>query len=190
MSPDPLFRLLRPAVRGLRHLAVGLLALVILFEEWGWEPLQRALRWLSRLPAMRRVEAAIARLPPPAALAVLLLPTLGLLPVKLAALWLIGTGQALAGLVVVVVAKLIGTAVLAWLFSADAAGADADGVVRCGIPAVVRLEGGAAGPGPRVLGLAHRPCGQAIAAALGAVAAPLSTVARCRPTAATYDLPR
>ncbi|HYN76366.1 MAG TPA: hypothetical protein VES73_01065, partial [Lamprocystis sp. (in: g-proteobacteria)] len=70
-----------------------------------------------RLPAMRRVESAIARLPPPTALAVLLLPTLGLLPVKLAALWLIGTGQALAGLVVVVVAKLIGTAALAWLFS-------------------------------------------------------------------------
>jgi hypothetical protein len=56
--------LLRAVSRGLRHLAVGLLALVILFEEWGWEPLQRALRWLSRIPVMRQIEAATAQLPP------------------------------------------------------------------------------------------------------------------------------
>jgi len=109
--------LLRAVGRGLRHLAVGLLALLILFEEWGWEPLRRALTWLGRIPVMRRIEAVVARLSPPAALAVLLLPTLGLLPVKLLALWLIAHGAALTGLAVVVAAKLIGTAVLAWLFS-------------------------------------------------------------------------
>ena len=108
--------LLRAARRGLGHLAVGLLALVILFEEWGWEPLRRAVTWLGRLPLMGRLESAIARLPPPAALVVLLLPTLGLLPAKLAALWLIARGAALTGLAVVMVAKLVGTAVLAWLF--------------------------------------------------------------------------
>ncbi len=117
MLTAPLFRLLRAVGRGLGHLAVGLLALLILFEEWGWEPLQRALTWLNRLPVMRQIEAAIVRLPPPAALAVLLLPTLGLLPVKLAALWLLAHGAALAGLAVVVVAKLVGTAMLAWVFT-------------------------------------------------------------------------
>ncbi len=109
--------LLRAVGRGLRHLAVGLLALLILFEEWGWEPLRRALTWLGRIPVMRRIEAAVARLSPPAALAVLLLPTLVLVPVKLLALWLIAQGAALTGLAVVVVAKLLGTAVLAWLFA-------------------------------------------------------------------------
>jgi hypothetical protein len=113
----PLFRLLRTAVRGLGHLAVGLLALLILFEEWGWEPLHRALIWLGRLEVMRRLEDAITRLPPGAALAVLLLPILGLLPVKLLALWLIAHGGALAGLAVIVVAKVVGTALLAWLFA-------------------------------------------------------------------------
>jgi hypothetical protein len=117
MSLTSLLRLLRAAARGLGHLAEGLLALLILFEEWGWEPLRRALVWLSQRPAFRRLEAEVTRLSPPAALAVLLLPTLGLLPVKLLALWLIGTGKALAGLAVVVVAKVIGTAVLAWLFA-------------------------------------------------------------------------
>jgi hypothetical protein len=117
MSTDPLFRLLRATGRGLGHLAVGLLALLILFEEWGWEPLRRALTWLGRLRAMRRIEAAIARLPPSAALALLLLPTLGLLPVKLLALWLIARGGALAGLTVIAAAKVLGTALLAWLFA-------------------------------------------------------------------------
>ena len=41
---------------------------------------------------MIRIEAVIAQLPPGAALAVLLLPTLGLLPIKLLALWLIACG--------------------------------------------------------------------------------------------------
>ena len=109
-------RLRRPVSAVLLLLRL-LLALLILFEEWGWEPLRRALIRLGRLAVMRRIEAAVARLSPPAALAVLLLPTLGLLPVKLLALWLIARGAALAGLVVIVVAKLLGTAVLAWLFT-------------------------------------------------------------------------
>ena len=108
---------------------------------------------------MRRIEAAIARLPPPAALAVLLLPTLGLLPVKLLALWLIATGEALAGLAVVVAAKLVGTAVLAWLFALTQPALMRMPVVRRGVPAVVRLEGGAIGTGARILGLAYRAGG-------------------------------
>ena len=107
-------RLLRSA---LRQLGMGLLALLILFEEWGWEPLQRLMARIGRLPVFRRLEALITRLPPRAALAVFLLPTLLLLPVKLLALWLIGQGKALLGGVVIVVAKLVGTALLARLFT-------------------------------------------------------------------------
>jgi len=112
-----LLTLLRALARGLRRLATGLLALLILFEEWGWEPLQRALAWVGRLPLLRQLEAAIGRLGPRAALAVFLLPTLALLPVKLLALWLIGQGQALLGAAVIVLAKLVGTAVVARLFT-------------------------------------------------------------------------
>ena len=103
--------------RLLGRLLVGLLALLILFEEWGWDPLRRLLVRLGRLPAMRRIEIGVSRLPPYPALGVLLLPTLGLLPVKLLALWLIASGKASVGLAVVVAAKVVGTAVLAWLFS-------------------------------------------------------------------------
>ena len=100
----------------LRRLAEALLALVILFEEWGWEPLRRAFAWVARLPLMAWLGRRIEALPPYAALCVFALPTLLLLPVKLAALWLIGSGHAGLGLAVIVGAKLAGTALLAHLF--------------------------------------------------------------------------
>ncbi|MFM2066040.1 MAG: hypothetical protein RLZZ584_949 [Pseudomonadota bacterium] len=110
-------RTLRLTLRPLRFGLGLLLALVILFEEWGWGPLQRAMAWIGRLPVLRQIEAWIARLPPYGALALFLLPSTALLPVKLAALWLIGHGHAGLGLGVIVAAKLAGTAVLARLFS-------------------------------------------------------------------------
>ncbi len=100
----------------LRGLARLLLALLILFEEWGWEPLARAMAWVGRLPLVRHLEAAVQRLSPYAALSVFLLPTLALLPVKLLALWLIGNGRAGLGLAVILLAKLVGTAIVARLF--------------------------------------------------------------------------
>jgi hypothetical protein len=105
------------AVRALRGFSRSLLALLILFEEWGWDPLQRALARLGRLPLLRQAEAGITRLPPYAALVVFLVPALLLLPVKLLALGLIAQGQRLVGLGVIVVAKLVGTAVVARLFN-------------------------------------------------------------------------
>jgi len=109
--------LLRLPARLLKSLIGGLLALVILFEEWGWEPLQRALAWVGRLPGLRWLERRIQTLPPYPSLALFLLPTLMLLPVKLLALWFIGQGKVLSGTLVILAAKLVGTAVLARLFS-------------------------------------------------------------------------
>lgn len=105
-------RLLAP----LRWLLRLVFALLILFEEWGWEPLRRAFALLARLPLIRQVEALLRRLPPRWAFVVLLLPSLLILPVKLAALWLVAQGRVVLGVGVVVAAKLVGTALLAWLF--------------------------------------------------------------------------
>ena len=91
--------------------------MLILFEEWGWEPLQRLMARIAQLPLLAWAERRIAALPPYAALAVFLLPSLALLPVKLAALWLIGQGHALGGAVVIVLAKVVGTALVARLFT-------------------------------------------------------------------------
>ena len=94
-----------------------LLALVLLFEEWGWEPLQRAMAWLGRWPSLRWLEARIRSLQPWAALGVLAMPALALLPVKLLALWLMGHGHWMLGIFTVVAAKVLGTAVVARLFT-------------------------------------------------------------------------
>ncbi len=108
--------ILRGLLRGLRATVASLLALLILFEEWGWDPLQRLLARLGRWPVLRQIEAAVVRLPPVLALALLLLPMGLLLPVKLAALWLMGQGQPWLGLLVILLAKLLGTALVARLF--------------------------------------------------------------------------
>jgi hypothetical protein len=102
--------------RYVKRLLQWLIALALLFEEWGWEPLQRALARLARWPPIGALERHIGRLPPYAALALFIVPSLMLLPIKLLALWLIGRGHALAGLLVIVVAKVAGTAVVARLF--------------------------------------------------------------------------
>jgi len=102
--------------RLLRGLLTWLAALLILFEEWGWVPLSRLLAHLGRLPVIGWLERRVVQLPPRWALAVFLLPALLLLPVKLAALWLIAHGRAWLGVLVIVLAKLLGTAIVARLF--------------------------------------------------------------------------
>ena len=112
-----LHTLARMPFRLLKGLFGWLLALLILFEEWGWEPLQRALAWVGQLPGLRWLERRIQTLPPYGALAIFLLPSLLLIPVKLLALWLLGQGKVLTGTMVILVAKLVGTAIVARLFS-------------------------------------------------------------------------
>lgn len=109
---------LKRLLRRLFHLTLGpVLALVLIFEEWGWEPLQRLMARLARLPLWARMEALIIRLPPYAALMVFFVPALLLLPIKLLALYWISRGHAILGLLVVLTAKMMGTAAVARLFA-------------------------------------------------------------------------
>ena len=103
--------------RWLRNTFTALLALVLLFEEWGWEPLQALLAKLARLPLWAWLEGRIARLPPWGAVAIFAIPALALLPIKLLALFLIGRHHAFMGLCVLLSAKVVGTALLARLFT-------------------------------------------------------------------------
>lgn len=108
--------MLKALIAPLRWLIRVVLALLILFEEWGWEPLRRVFALIAKLPVIRQFEALLKRLPPRAAFVVLLLPSLLILPIKLAAVWLVAKGHALLGVGVIIAAKLLGTALLAWLF--------------------------------------------------------------------------
>jgi hypothetical protein len=100
----------------LAPIGVVLAASLFLFEEVGWELLQRMMHALSRLPVVARVEGWITRLGPYPALALFLVPIILLEPLKLLALWLIATGHFLLGATVIVFAKLFSTALVARLF--------------------------------------------------------------------------
>lgn len=92
-------------------------ALVVLFEEWLWEPVRRAMLRFAQWPLVRSLSAAIASLPARWAALVFLVPVLALIPFKIGGLWLIAHGQLGLGLAVFVSAKLLGTALFAWLFA-------------------------------------------------------------------------
>ena len=107
------WRIVRPILKSALEI---LLALVIVFEEWGWRPLADLLGRLARWRPWAAVEALIIRLPPYAALIVFVLPTALLLPLKLLALVLIANGQVLLAGLLFVVAKVVATALIARLF--------------------------------------------------------------------------
>ncbi len=97
---------------------LGVLLLpVVLFEEWGWDALQAVAAWLARVLRLQALERWLVALPPYGALAMLLLPSIAILPIKLLGVWLLAKGQWLASLLLVGTAKIAGTAVLARLFA-------------------------------------------------------------------------
>ena len=112
MLATPL-RFIHRILKALLFLAV---ALFLLFEEWGWEPLAAGFAALGRLPVWRQLERLVVQLPPWAALLAFGMPMLALIPIKLLALYLLGQGHLATGLATMVLAKLAGTAFAARLF--------------------------------------------------------------------------
>lgn len=107
--------------RWIRRLAtpplVALAIVLVLAEEYLWRGLRRLGEAVGRLSMVHAVETRIAALPPTAALAMLLAPTTLVVPVKLAAVWLIAMGHVLSGCAIILAAKVLGTALLARLYT-------------------------------------------------------------------------
>ncbi len=92
-------------------------AIVIVVEDFLWEPLARLAAWIGHLPGLQRFERWVAGLPPKGALAMFLTPTVVLLPFKLMALAAFARGMFVTGLMVAVAAKVVGTALVARIFA-------------------------------------------------------------------------
>lgn len=101
----------------LRRVFIAIFALVLLFEEWGWEPLAALVARLAKLPFFAWLEKQIRALPPYAALGAFFVPALLLVPVKIAALYFIAHGHGWLGLAGLLAAKIAGTAIVARLFA-------------------------------------------------------------------------
>jgi hypothetical protein len=93
-----------------------LLALVLLFEEWGWRPLAELVGRLRRYPFWLRFEQWLAALPPYGALAMFAAPSVILFPLKLAGLWLVAQGHIVWATLLIGAAKVVGTAFVARVF--------------------------------------------------------------------------
>jgi hypothetical protein len=105
-------RLLRPLVI--------LLALVFLLEAWLWQHLAPIVASVvARIP-LDRLKAVIARwiagLSPAATLVVFVVPFILLLPLKLLEVWLIAKHHWIGAIVTLVLAKLLGLGVTAFIF--------------------------------------------------------------------------
>lgn len=100
----------------LRALGIALVVPLLLFEEWGWEPLAALVARLARLPFWAALEDRLRRLPPWGALLAFFIPVVLLLPVKVLALFLFSRGHAATAITVLVLAKLAGTAIVARIF--------------------------------------------------------------------------
>lgn len=94
-----------------------LAAFVLWFWEWLWDPLERLMARLGRLPLLRRIEARLTRTSPYLALACFLIPGAVLLPFKLVGLYFLGHGAPFFGIATFFAAKVLGTALVARIFA-------------------------------------------------------------------------
>ena len=102
--------------RPVRGLLLALAAVVLFLEEWGWRPLTAWAARLAKWPPIARLEARIVGMQSRWALVLFLVPAVLLFPVKLLALWLIHAGSTALGLLVIVAAKVLGTALVGRIF--------------------------------------------------------------------------
>jgi hypothetical protein len=92
-------------------------AVIILLEDWLWDDLARIAALIGQLPVLRSIESLVVGLPPYVALMLFAVPSLLLIPVKLAALYFIAHGKATLGFATVITAKVVGTALVARIFT-------------------------------------------------------------------------
>src|SRR5436305_7461723 len=97
-----------------------LLALFFLFEAWLWDHLRPIVAWVVNLVAWDRLRGRLAalveRLPPYAVLVVFVIPFIVLLPLKFLEVYFIMHRQWIATILVLVLAKLLGLGVTAFIF--------------------------------------------------------------------------
>jgi hypothetical protein len=92
------------------------LALLLLFEEWGWRPLSNLLAQLARFRPWALLEQWVAGLPPYGALVALAVPSAVIIPAKLVGVYFLATGHFVTAAAVIICAKIVGTGLVARIF--------------------------------------------------------------------------
>ena len=116
-AAGPIFMIRRFLKRLFFPPMVILAAAIMFIEEWLWDHLTTFMAWVARARVFRWLEKKLSALPPYGAMAVFLVPGAMLLPVKIAALFLIARGHPGGGLLIIIAAKVVGTAIVARIFT-------------------------------------------------------------------------
>src|SRR4029077_4109522 len=99
-----------------------ILALLLLLEAWLWDHLEPIVARVVNFIPWGRVKIAVARwvenLPPYVALIVFVIPLIVVLPVKFLEVYFIATGNWFGAVVTLLLAKLLGLGVTAFVFDA------------------------------------------------------------------------
>src|SRR3954463_12993327 len=97
-----------------------LLAVVFLVEAWLWDHLRAVIAWVVNLVPLDKLKTGLAtlveKLPPWAVLIVFVVPFIVLLPLKFLEVYFLVQRQWLGAIVVLVLAKLLGLGVTAFIF--------------------------------------------------------------------------
>jgi hypothetical protein len=105
-----------PARRWLTRPLLFAAAVLLVIEEWLWNSTAEFLRELARLPPVKRAGEWIRRRTPHQALALFILPLLALLPLKGVVMVAFAHGRIFLGILVLVLEKLIFSAIFAALY--------------------------------------------------------------------------
>lgn len=100
-----------------RHAAVLMMAFVVLFVGWGWEPLAEILKRFEGSRIVVVLERRVVKLSSYSALAWFVVLWFLFAPVQIAALWLTVHGYVFLGPVLVMTVKFLGTAIVARFFT-------------------------------------------------------------------------
>ncbi len=101
----------------MKKILLSLLAILLIIEEWLWDFLTALGHSLSQWLNLKQFEQWLSQTTPSTALIVLSIPMLIVLPINIIAFVLIGNGLILQGILMEMVAKLLGTLLVARVFA-------------------------------------------------------------------------
>lgn len=96
---------------------LSILAIFLIIEEWLWDLLTAFGRLLSQWLNLQKFEQWLSQTTANMALVAFTIPVLVVTPINLAAFWLLAQGLILQGILLEVLAKLLGTLLIARVFA-------------------------------------------------------------------------
>ena len=101
----------------MKKLLLSLLAIFLIIEEWLWDLLTSFGHWLVQWLHLESLEQWLSETSPAMALVAFSIPILIVTPINLAALGLLANGLILQGILMEVLAKLLGTLLVTRVFA-------------------------------------------------------------------------